>query len=407
AYLSDQNGIVNRFAGYLDTVYSHTNTVLYFKDSTVVNPKYNYSDIYKQADFDSIRYMKIFKDTAYVFAISNMATNIQEHDISMRSGKIVETFTTKGATQFYLSPVPKVLGSNTTEELYNTGYRNFIDEKRRQQEVNKTEVVLPNLKDYSSTDSAISVIDSVQQIFHEGMLFQSDFIVPAKVESTSEENTDIVLEQSVEEDKNNLIAESGFKQTRIQGYRLKFSNEYVLTQLDNGLFINKYQNFSTTGGTFTNPVLSGLLAMSISDLFEDYRFTGGFRFPTSFDGGEYFVQYEDLKHRFDKRFTYYYHHQRAQYTFQPIWFPVVDANTKTNIVEASIKYPLDISRSIRGSLGYRADKVVFLAGDTFSLNLNNYKEDWFIAKLEYVFDNTFPVMTNILNGTRYKIWVEY
>lgn len=404
AYLSDQNGIVNRFAGYLDTVYSHTNTVIYFKDSTIVNPKYDFSEIYKQADFDSIRYFKIYTDTAYTFAISNYASNILEHDASMRSGKILETFNNSGKTQFYITSVPKSISKTTEEKLYNTDYRNFIDEKRKKQDVNKTEVVLPNISEFIGEDTSSKNSKVIGSIFHTGMLFQSDFEAPAKQQQDEEEA--IVLDKSIEEDKNNLITESGFKQTRIQGYRLKFSNDYVLTQLDNGLFINKYQNFTATGGNFENPVLSGLLAMSISDLFEDYRFTGGFRFPTTFDGGEYFLQYEDLKHRWDKRLTYYYHHQKEQYTFQPIWFPVVDARTKTNIVEGSLKYPLDISRSIRGSLAYRADKVIFLAGDTFSLNQSNYKEDWVTAKIEYVFDNTFPVMTNILNGTRYKIWVE-
>ncbi|MFZ1824461.1 MAG: hypothetical protein WAU21_02595 [Chitinophagales bacterium] len=404
AYLSDQNGIVNRFAGYLDTVYTHTNTVVYFKDSTIVNPKFDISEIYTQPDFDSIGYFKMYKDTAYTFAISNYTTNILEHDASMRTGKILEVFQSNGATRFYIAPVPKAIGATTEEQLFNTSYRNFIDEKNKKKNSKQTEIVLPNVTEYINTDTTSKQSQVTGNIFNTGMLFQSDFAPPAK--KVVEESEVITLDKSVEEDKNNLITENAFKQTRIQGYRLKFSSEYVLTQLDNGLFINKYQNFTTTGGTFENPVLSGLLAMSISDLFEDYRFTGGFRFPTTFDGGEYFVQYEDLKHRWDKRLTYYYHYQREQYTFQPVWFPVVDSRNKTNIVEGSLKYPIDISRSIRGSVSYRADKVIFLAGDTFSLNQPNYKEDWLTFKLEYVFDNTFPVMTNILNGTRYKFWFE-
>ena len=63
-------------------------------------------------------------------------------------------------------------------------------------------------------------------------------------------------------------------------------------------------------------------------------------------------------------------------------------------------------RSLRASAAYRADKVIFLASDTFSLNQTNYKEDWFSLRLEYVHDNTPPVMTNIMYGMRYKVWVE-
>ena len=67
------------------------------------------------------------------------------------------------------------------------------------------------------------------------------------------------------------------------------------------------------------------MTVSISDLFEDYRFTGGLRFPTSFSGGEYFLRYEDVSKRIDKSLIWYYQHERAQYSFQPAWFPPVEA----------------------------------------------------------------------------------
>jgi len=84
----------------------------------------------------------------------------------------------------------------------------------------------------------------------------------------------------------------------------------------------------------------------------------------------------------------------------------VDAGVKTNVIEGSLKYPIDVIRSLRGSVSYRGEKIIFLANDTFSLNLPNYKEDWLSFKLEYVHDNTYPVMTNILHGMRYKVWLE-
>ncbi|MBP9797089.1 MAG: hypothetical protein KBD42_13665, partial [Chitinophagales bacterium] len=167
-----------------------------------------------------------------------------------------------------------------------------------------------------------------------------------------------------------------------------------------------YESFNTTGGVYSTPNLSALFTVSISDLFEDYRFTGGIRFPTSFSGGEYYLSYSDLKRRLDKKVTWYYQTEKAQYTFQPQWYPLVDAGIKSNIVEGSLKWPFDVIRSVRGSLSYRGEKIIFLGNDTFSLNLPNYKEDWLSLKLEYVHDNTFPIMTNILNGLRYKVWFE-
>ena len=44
-----------------------------------------------------------------------------------------------------------------------------------------------------------------------------------------------------------------------------------------------------------SPNLGGLITLSISDLMEDYRFSGGFRIPTSFSGSEYFMRFDHLK----------------------------------------------------------------------------------------------------------------
>ncbi|MBC8047730.1 MAG: PD40 domain-containing protein [Fimbriimonadaceae bacterium] len=420
AYLSDQNGIVNRFAGYLDTIYDHTNTVVYFKDSTVVNPKFDIAKAYERSDFDSIKYVKIYRDTAYVFPITNYATNIIEHDASMKTGKVIETFRTNNSNQFYISKVPSDLSAVNAGELNNTNYRNFIDAKKdiafdktnantvevaavkSDTSVNKKTFFNSDFKD--TTETELVLIDTIQKkVINDGMYFQNEF--PEADADELAEFTPVILDNTNNPDQTNISA-NGIKQTRIQPYKIKYSNQFVLSQLDNSLFINKYQSFNASGGSFINPDLSGLFTISITDLFEDYRFTGGIRFPTSFSGGEYFLTYEDLRSRIDKRLTWYYSSERNQYTFQPVWFPVVEANNRTNIIEASAKYPFDVVRSVRASVSYRSDKIVFLAGDTFSLNLPNYKEDWVNIRLEYVHDNTYPVMTNILNGTRYKIWAE-
>lgn len=421
AYLSDQNGIMNRFAGYLDTVYDHTNTVVYFTDSTVVNPKFDISNVYEREDFDSIKYVKIYRDTAYTFPITNYASNILEHDVSLKTGKVVDVFHTNKSNHFYITKAPENLSEANSSNLNNTTFRNFINTKKAT-ELDKTTIssvsvpavqsdtssakkqvgFVSDFKDTSKTE--IAVADTVKKkTIDEGMFFQNVFPEPEVSEVS--DFAPLVLENSENPDQTNLSSQ-GIKQSRIQPYRIKYSNQFVLSQLDNSLFINKYQSFNATGGNFVNPELSGLFTMSITDLFEDYRFTGGIRFPTSFTGGEYFLRFDDLRKRIDKSITWYYGNEKNQYSFQPVWFNVVDANNKTNIIEASAKYPIDVIRSVRLSLSYRSDKIVFLAGDTFSLNLPNYKEDWASIRIEYVHDNTFPVMTNILNGTRFKVWAE-
>lgn len=400
AYLSDQNGIVNRFAGYLDSLYDHTDTVVYFKDSTVTNPPYPIPEMQSWAIFDSLQYVDVYRDTAYTFPITNYATNILEQDAVWKSGKMVQVFNTGNGPQFYRTQVPPDLSRFEGNELHNTAFRNFLETKKTEDRGNKagSQDTVPEKKKEET------VADTVTKQADEGMYFQTEF--PEPDANQMAEEYPLNLSPSTNPEQDNLNTGSKFRSSRILPYRIKFSSDYVISQLDNSLYINKYESFNANGGAFTNPDLSALFSVSISDLFEDYRFVGGLRLPTSFNGSEYYLHFDDLKRRLDKSLTWYYHSQASSYDFEPVWYPVVDGTVKTNIVEGSLKWPFDVIRSLRLSLDYRDDKVVYLANDTFSLDLPNYKEDWLSLRLEYTNDNTFPVMTNILNGLRYKIWFE-
>src|SRR5207244_3243123 len=132
----------------------------------------------------------------------------------------------------------------------------------------------------------------------------------------------------------------------------------------------------------------GLIRIGTSDLFEDYRVTGGFRIPTNFGGTEYFITFEDLKKRLDKKYTFYRKTDSRTYDFStipPHWPSPVYAKSKTNYAEVNFRYPLDFTKSLRGILSYRMDQLVFQSSDIFSLLLTNYTEHWAAFRGEYVF----------------------
>ena len=66
-----------------------------------------------------------------------------------------------------------------------------------------------------------------------------------------------------------------------RNYNINFTTDYLLTQLDNTFMTDFYQNLS--GADNLNPGLSGLMKFGASDLFEDYKISGGFRIAGSFD----------------------------------------------------------------------------------------------------------------------------
>lgn len=81
----------------------------------------------------------------------------------------------------------------------------------------------------------------------------------------------------------------------------------------------------------------------------------------------------------------------------------------SNLYQVVIKYPFDRVRSVRISAGIRTDKVV-IRGDRFDTSSlktpDQNKQTFGISRLEYVYDNSVQKATNILNGLRYKVYVD-
>ena len=146
---------------------------------------------------------------------------------------------------------------------------------------------------------------------------------------------------------------------------------------------------------------------NFKDLLEDYQFEGGIRVPTSFNGAEYFLVFDDNKTRFDKRYAIY----RRNLKFNS---PEGAVNAPTNpkfeneiiLGQYRVKYPLDVFTSIRATTTLRFDNTRDLSTDRVTLERPTIRSQRLGLKLEYVFDNTLDVSLNIKNGTRFKVYAE-
>ena len=175
--------------------------------------------------------------------------------------------------------------------------------------------------------------------------------------------------------------------------------------------MSRYQSFSGNYPYYDNQPLSALIKVSVQDVLEDYRFSGGFRIPNKLTGSEYFLAFDDLSKRLDYRLLFYTETEARGFDFStatPPWYNPVYGKLKTNLFEYDARYPIDYTKRINASIGFRQQKIVFQATDTFSLNQlqTPYREDWAMARVEYVFDNTIPVQLNIYDGTRYKFYFD-
>ncbi|HUM48503.1 MAG TPA: hypothetical protein PLD84_16340, partial [Chitinophagales bacterium] len=371
----------------------------------------------KKLQLDSTGQVPVYRDTVISFPQTNYSKGILEQDAAPRAGKMAQVIKNNGRYEFSLVKIPKEVDRSLFPALINTKYANQL--LLNYTPSGTIPVVSPSSKkfteaamkkDISLTDTLIDKgvkklldemlqvdtirADTTTQAPSINYYFQSEFSLT---------QSRIVLDSAI-----NPITKKqpAFRYSKILPYNVKFSTSQVVTQLDNSLVITRYQPFNGNGGEFDNPNLGALLRVGISDLMEDYRITGGFRFPTSFDGTEYYLMFEDLKHRLDKRYTAYRRSKTVAYDANPQWYLPVNAKQRTYLADFTLRYPIDYNRSIRLSTSYRNERINYLATDSFSLGLSEFTQHWGVVHLEYVFDNTLKIQTNIYDGLRYKFYAD-
>lgn len=250
-----------------------------------------------------------------------------------------------------------------------------------------------------------------------GNTFQSEFAGNAP--DTSRRNVVAELETAVTpEPEEELIhvpeADSSFMKMKAVRNRTGFRPDNFSVSLDNSLLFTKYQSAGQNGNQYANPPLSGLITMSLDDMLEDYRFTGGFRLPLQGVGSTYFLQFENARRRLDWNIAFVHTATVNNYNLlftdtagSPLFNTLGIGKTSTNLLQGTVSYPFDRFRSLRFQLGLRQDALNFKSIDTFSLIIPVERKYWTMSRLEYVFDNTTMITDNIRNGLRAKVFGEY
>jgi hypothetical protein len=249
----------------------------------------------------------------------------------------------------------------------------------------------------------------------DGNTFQTEF---ASNTANATSNTQAAEETAEEDTASETLLirtpDSSFVKMKPQPYRLLFRPNSVSFSLDNNILFNRYQSAGLNGNSFANPNLGGLITLSMNDVMEDYRVSGGFKLPFGQPGSTYFVQFENVRRRLDWSITAFRSVTSRQYNLNfvdsagNVLFQTLGiGKVKTNLIQANFSYPLDRMRSLRFQTGLRQDAVDFKAIDTFTLIFPSSKQYWSMSRLEFVYDNSKLIETNIRNGVRYKVFTEY
>ena len=185
------------------------------------------------------------------------------------------------------------------------------------------------------------------------------------------------------------------------GYKIQYSINKVITQADFSFLNTTYQQFE--GGTspiYLNTGFNALFMLGINDLFEDYRVSGGFRIGIDLNSYEFMMSYENLSRRLDRQVVIYR---------QSITSSIRDYvyKQRSNSLFYILKFPFNKIHSMRLTLSGRYETNVIGALSDNSLQMPDQRHVWAGVKLEYIFDSSKELYTNLWRGTKMKIFAEY
>jgi hypothetical protein len=355
-YLSDKNGVFNRYLAEFDSTIS-------FVDTTE-------------------HYRYYFKSAP----VSNYDRNILEQNINPAGTHVAERFYSNGKDLLQVRELPRLADAKVREPV-NTWYRGYISPA----------VIDPSeYKDIRQADnSAVQKPESsTKGIDFDNYRFEGEKEKPG--------NDQAKPGVSVKKDTIRKATPRQLKFPIPKNYSTAFYTDYVVTQFDNSFLGNNYQLFTNSGTpVYLNPGFNFVTKVGLSDLFEDMRIVGAFRLDPSLNN-EYMLSWEQRRGRFDHQILV-----DRQTIGQVTDASNVTNKVNTHIARYSIKYPFSPVSAVRVSLLYRNDRKVALSKGDITLAMQNHYSSMGGTRLEYIFDNTRKVMLNIMNGLRAKVWTEY
>lgn len=405
-FVSNENGINNRWAGFFTTQTGGLDTLYYIGDEVLRNPGSKEMDstllAWQKAEPDSISYFKIYQDSTYTFPITNYQSSLQETRVAGNNDQVSEV---------------------RQEGEYKFLYKLRVDSmtlRKRNINARPTDYVRRMITAEKLASGANVQVEEETQPENKSQ-FQNEFEEEKKDSSANSGIEQPVNDQSLPSlpPRINYLSKS-----RLFDYKKKFEADYVLAGVTNNILINRYQPFggyNQTGPIYLNnsDAVSFTFRVGVSDIMEDVKLIGGFRLGTSLTDKDVFVSYQNYRKRIDWGLTYY----RSNVTNYNGFFRGIDSSGNdrnyidnmviTNIYQANVSYPFDETKRITMTVGLRKDigilRPLYLGsyGYPSVLKEKDSVSNTGLARLEYVYDNSINPTENIWNGLRWKIYTEF
>jgi hypothetical protein len=428
AFLSDENGFVNRKGGYLEPYIAYHQAIFYMKDGAEIkalNTKKTgewpmekalvllapMDTIRKNIDttqIDSIKFMPVYKKRPVYWNMSNYDRSIREQHYAPRAGRMIESVPRSNRSLIYTRKFNMGAKDSTSTIPVPTRLTRFRERTLR--EANLPIPVQPDIESFGGTSEPKNdfpafpqPIPARQDTLTEipaGWFFQlPDYLntpappaaaqTPAPRRPITEDNEPdeektansemrpdsvsplqrrvVKPQKPLEFFKNNSVIR--FNPPQIIPYRLRFRTDYVSTSMDNNLLFEGLESYAGTPQGFRMPPLGILLKANFKDLLEDHIVEMGFRLPTTFNGAEYYIWYANKKRRIDKRAAMY-----RQSVTNSALNNTIQFRNNTLLGQYELSYPFSPFFSLRAQGTLRQDKTILLSSDRQTLEAPDFAE---------------------------------
>ncbi len=363
SYLSDANGVYNRYAATFDSTVAYVDTTVHYRYFT------------------------------QTFPLTNYPRSVLTQDVSYTGRKTAEVVFEKDRFHIYSGTIPegRVAPLNNLEQ---SKYMLALEAKEaKEKEAEALRKANPEVKIKRKRFVAV---------------YENE-ITPAETDSAGvdintyrikgvlTENTSMRGKSVVQPELSNAI----IKLPQPRNYNVEYSVSQLISQLDFSYLNLSYQPYlGYSGPVYQNSPTNALFMLGATDLLEDYRIFGGVRLNASLVHNEYLFGYANLKHRIDREIL-----------FHRTGFDVSYSNAlvrhRIHELHYVLTYPFTEIAAFKFTSTLQYDKPYPLAFDYATANMKGEASTWGILKGEWIYDNTREIGTNLMLGLRYKVFGEY
>ena len=398
-FVSDENGIGNRYAGFFTTKAEGLDTLVIIGEEILRNPTQKTVDstlrALKKTDIDSVAVVAVSSDSAYSFPLTNYPSSLAETRVAGDNNQVSEVTRQSDEKVLYKLKIDENTLNKRNVTATPTEYAKKLMRESR------LTVVKPGMINRNDKNTSAPVRDTTKK---QDDFFQNEF---------GADKTDSVRKKEVAVTPAERDDENVLKRAKLFRYKpIKFSADYGGAGITNGVLVNRYQAYQGGAGPImlnSGTPLNGLVRLGTSDLMEDIKITGAYKISTNLKDNEWLLNYQNLKRRFDWGLTYYRNTQENFFEFGSTNPIILAGKTFTNLYQGNVSYPFDVNKSIRFSTGIRSDNRVLNASKQLPVTLavENINTKYAISHLEFVYDNSLNVAMNIYNGVRAKAYADW